>query len=202
MDDLAVLAVVLAAGNSSRMGTSKMALSWGLSTVLETTISNVLQADIQAILLVTGGYIELVEPLPLVQQIPRVHNGDFATGEMISSVKLALKTIKESRPLPAGVLVLPGDMPLVSTDLLNRCLAEWRQQPEKIVAPKINEKRGHPVIFPFSLFELFETLPAEKSPRDLLTAQRSNLYLFSVDDPAIRIDVDTPAEYEKHRPKK
>ncbi len=200
MADLNIVAVVLAAGNSSRMGQSKMALKWGESTVLETTLTNVMRANVESVLLVTGGYRELVEKLPLVQTTPRVFNPDFAEGEMLSSMKIALQTIKKNE-LPDGVLVLPGDMPLVTPDLLNQCIDEWAQTAEHIVAPTVDGKRGHPVIFPIEVFEQFETLPAEKSPRDLLKKQRSLLKLFPIEDQTIRIDVDTPAEYEKYRPR-
>ena len=200
MKNLSITAVVLAAGNSSRMGRSKMALKWGDSTVLETTIAHVQQAKVRSLLLVTGGYRDVVERLPLVQKIPRVHNENYAVGEMISSIKIALETIKAGHTMPDGILVLPGDMPLVTTSIIDKCIAEWHQSPEKIVAPTYEGKRGHPVIFPMQTFAQFETLPAQKSPRDLLKANQSLLKLFSLDTQAIRIDVDTPVEYSKYRP--
>ncbi len=204
MKQLKIVAVVLAAGNSSRMGTSKMALPWGKSTVLETTLAHVQKANIEEILLVTGGYAERVESLPLVQDIPRVHNDNFATGEMVSSVKLALATLKQNDRFSTrfdAVMVLPGDMPIVTTNLLNECVEIWRKNPTRIVAPVYAGQRGHPVIFPFMLFEEFETLPAEKSPRALLKRHQSHVLPFDLEDPAVIIDIDTPAEYEKYRPR-
>lgn len=201
MSRLKVGAIVLAAGQSSRMGTSKMALPWGNSTVLETTISNIMQAGIVDILVVTGGYKNEVESLPLLAQNSRVHNPNYAAGEMISSVKLALKIVNELEWHSDGILVIPGDMPLIDPTLVKRCLNEWMETSNLIVAPRFQGQRGHPVIFPFDIFQQFETLPAHKSPRDLLKAKSNRFRMYEEADGAVIIDIDTPAEYEQYRPK-
>ncbi|MFK7802837.1 MAG: NTP transferase domain-containing protein [Anaerolineae bacterium] len=195
-----IFAVILAAGASSRMGTSKMALKWASTTVLETTISNVKGASVSDILLVTGGYLDLIQNLPGVIETDQVHNPDYASGEMISSIKLALGYLQRSNGIPDAVLVLPGDMPLISSQLIDQVAADWLESPHKIVAPVFGKQRGHPVIFPYSLFAEFETLPADASPRDLIKANAHLLKLVPIDDHAVVVDVDTPAEYEKHRP--
>lgn len=195
-----IFAVVLAAGASSRMGTSKMALKWGDATVLETTLTNVAGADVSGILLVTGGYLDLIRHLPKVVETAQVHNADYAAGEMISSIKLALTYLEQRAEKPDGVLILPGDMPLVSSKLIDQVMDVWRQSSNKIIAPTVGKQRGHPVIFPYRLFAKFKTLPADASPRDLIKANIHLLELVSTHDPAVIIDVDTPAEYEKHRP--
>lgn len=195
-----IFAIVLAAGASSRMERSKMALEWGDSTVLETTLKHVEDAQTCGTLLVTGGYRNKVEALPRVQATRKVHNADFAAGEMISSVKLALSWLHQNNIRPDGVLVLPGDMPMVTSALIDQVISQWQHASDKILAPKYQKQRGHPVIFPFEIFSKFDTLPADASPRDLIKAHTNQLHLIPIDDPAVIIDVDTPAEYEKYRP--
>ncbi|MFT5196297.1 MAG: molybdenum cofactor cytidylyltransferase [Cellvibrionaceae bacterium] len=200
MIEFDVFAVVLAAGASSRMGTSKMALKWGESTVLETTLVHVSNAATSGVLLVTGGYRELVIGLPEVARTTTVHNENYEAGEMISSIKLALRFLQQVNQPPGGVLILPGDMPMVTTQLIDKVILEWCRAPDKIVAPVLGKQRGHPVIFPFELFSKFEALSTDASPRDLIKAHSHRLKLLPMDDPAIIIDVDTPAEYAKYRP--
>ena len=142
----------------------------------------------------------MVENLPSVKLTSKVHNSDYAAGEMISSVKLALSWLQQNDKWPDGVLVLPGDMPMVTTALIDQTINWWRQSPDQIVAPKYQKQRGHPVIFPFAIFSKFETLSADASPRDLIKAHIDQLSLLPIEDPAVTIDVDTPAEYEKYRP--
>ena len=202
MLELNVFAVVLAAGASSRMGTSKMALEWGDSTVLETTLQHVEDSQVYEMLLVTGGYRDLVEGLAKVKATNKAHNADFAAGEMISSIKLALSWLQQNQMRPDGILILPGDMPLVTASMIDLVISRWHQSPNQIVAPEYQKQRGHPVIFPFEIFLKFETLPADASPRDLIKANIDQLGLIPIDDPAVIIDVDTPAEYERYRPRK
>ena len=196
-----VLGVVLAAGASSRMGTSKMALPWGNSSVLETTLKHVAKSGASDTLLVTGGYRDLVESLPLVAEIERIHNVDYAGGEMISSIKLALKRVQALPELPDAVFILPGDMPFVTADTINKIIQVWGQYPDSIIAPTYEGKRGHPVLFPIEIFKKFDTLPAESVPRDLLRQCKSQIYLVEMDDPAVLIDIDTPQAYAKYKPK-
>lgn len=200
MSECRVFAVILAAGASSRMGQSKMALEWGETTVLETTLTNIEHSQACGVLLITGGYREVVEALPKVATTAKIHNLNYEAGEMISSIKLALQVLQQSEQKPAGVLVLPGDMPLVSTEIIDQVIAHWIKNPDKIIAPVFGKQRGHPVIFPFTIFSMFDTLLADSSPRELIKVHSKLLELLPIEDPAIIIDIDTPAEYAKFRP--
>ncbi|MEM9773030.1 MAG: nucleotidyltransferase family protein [Chloroflexota bacterium] len=195
-----ILGVVLAAGASSRMGTSKMALPWDEVSILETTLAHVSGSGVEDILLVTGGHRELVESLPCVAGIEQIFNADYAAGEMISSIKLALQKILSSPNLPDAIFVLPGDMPFVTAEIIDQIIGIWRKSPEYIVAPQHSGKRGHPVLFPFEIFKEFETLSAESVPRDLLKKHKLLLRLVEISDPAVLIDIDTPEAYAKYRP--
>ncbi|MEM8859053.1 MAG: nucleotidyltransferase family protein [Chloroflexota bacterium] len=197
--EISVLGVVLAAGASSRMGTSKMALKWGESTVLETTLRNASLSSVTDILLVTGGYLELIECLPGVRTQSQVHNSNYATGEMISSIKLALNWIESRDFQPDGVFVLPGDMPLISDEMIDQLIDRWQASPTMIVAPIYDQKRGHPVLFPYEIFQQFKTLPAESVPRDLLKRFQDRMIFVEIADPAVLIDIDTPEAYKEHR---
>lgn len=195
-----VFGVVLAAGASSRMGSSKMALPWADSSVLETVLTNVLHSRAADHLLVTGGYQQIVESLPLVAKVERVHNANYAAGEMISSIKLALERVQALSKLPDAVFVLPGDMPFVTASIINQIIQTSEKYPEAIIAPIYNGQRGHPVLFPFEIFERFKTLPAESAPRDLVKQYKQRLRLVEMKDPAVLIDIDTPEAYAKYKP--
>ncbi len=84
-----IAAIILAAGQSRRMGQPKMLLPWGKTTVLETVIATFRAADVDDILVVTGGDREQVESL--VRDSARtVFNPGYAAGEMLRSVQTGL----------------------------------------------------------------------------------------------------------------
>ena len=92
-----ISAIILAAGQSRRMGQPKMLLPWGKTTVVEHVISVFAAADIESILVVTGGAHEQVEhAIANSRAHPRVrivYNQDYLHGEMLSSLKCGLRAL-------------------------------------------------------------------------------------------------------------
>src|SRR5512140_1251978 len=85
-----ISAIILAAGESKRMGQPKMLLRWGKTTVLAQVISTFQEAGIADILVITGGAKEQVERIVHHYGARGVFNEQFAGGEMLSSLQLGL----------------------------------------------------------------------------------------------------------------
>ena len=193
-------AVILAAGQSTRMGRAKLLLPWGDTTILGETIRQVQASTAERIVLVSGSYREPVEAIAAERNVPVVYNPDFAQGEMLSSLKRGIAWV-QSQPEPsAGVLVVLGDLPFLPTAVLNTVMHAFRQNRPLLAAPVYAGQRGHPVLISHELWPELLALPANSAPRDLLKRHHHQLLAVPTATDVILRDIDTPAQYEQWRP--
>ncbi len=193
-------AVILAAGQSTRMGTAKLLLPWGDTIILGETIRQVQASTAERTLLVSGSYREPVEAIAQERGVPVVYNPDFAVGEMLSSLKRGIRWV-QSQPEPsAGVLVVLGDLPFLPTAVLNSVMHAFRHNSPLLAAPVYAGQRGHPVLISHALWPDLLALPANGAPRDLLKRHHHHLLAVPVVTDVILRDIDTPAQYERWRP--
>jgi len=191
-----VTAVVLAAGESSRMGRNKLLLPWGETTVLARTLANVEASVAHDLVVVTGHERERIVPLAAMAGVATVHNHDYAQG-MLSSVQVAV------RALPAAseaILVVLGDQPMVAPASINRLLTAYAGSAAGLVAPVYNGRRGNPVLIDRRYFDELLALPPDDAPRALLGRHANDLLAVPVDDEAILYDLDRPEDYDRWRP--
>ena len=203
-----VTAVVLAAGESRRMGRNKLLLPWGETTVLGRTLANVRASAVHDVVVVTGHEREKVETV--VAAAERLHdasdthtagphivdNIDYANG-MLATVQAAV------RALPAAseaILVVLGDQPMVGPPTIDRLLTAYAGSPAGLVAPTYDGRRGNPVLIDRRYFAELLTLPPDAAPRVLLARYPDDLLAVPVDSDAILHDLDRPEEYERFRP--
>ena len=142
------------------------------------------------VLVVTGRDAELVRAALVDLDLRCIHNPDYATGEMLSSVKVGL------RALPAGLagcFIQPADMPCVPVDVIAQLLAA--HQAGWNAAPRYDGRRGHPVLLDRAYWRAMLALPAGARPREALAGSR--LRLVDVADGGVLVDVDTRESYER-----
>jgi molybdenum cofactor cytidylyltransferase len=192
-----VTAVVLAAGQSRRMGRSKQLLPWEETTVLGQTLQNVRRSTADAILLVTGDRQEEVEQIAGAQNIPTVHNPHYATGEMLSSLQVAVRHLPQTCQ---AVLVVLADQPMIEPETYNQIMDAYRQGQGDLIAPVYQGRRGNPVLIGRPFFEELLELPVGDAPRTLLRRNEDQIYFVEVDSNTILRDLDRPEDYERHRP--
>ncbi len=190
-----VSAVVLAAGESRRMGTNKLLLPWGETTVLERTLGNVSASGVSETSVVVGHERELTGP-PAEIYGRVLFNPDYATG-MLSSAQAAVRALGSSTE---AMLVMLGDQPLVGPDIIDTLLAAYAAGPHGLVAPTYGGRRGNPVIIDRRYFAELLALPPEAAPRALLQRHPDDLLLVEVESDAILHDLDRPEDYERLRP--
>lgn len=199
-----ISAIILAAGESKRMGQPKMLLPWGEGTVLTHVISVFREAGVEDILIVTGGAKEQVEELVVGFSVRTVFNEAFQTGEMLSSIQCGLRAIT-SLPLSQrergdAVLVGLGDQPQVQAGSVRRVCEAFLETKSSLVVPSYRMRRGHPWLAVRPLWEELLRLEPPASPRDFLNAHAADIHYVNVDDPNILADLDTPQDYLKFKP--
>lgn len=189
-------AIVLAAGEASRMGTNKLTLPWGTSTVLGQTLAVLQEAGLRDILVVTGHEAARATAIAHNADVPSIHNPDFRQG-MLSSVQAGVRT------LPAhcdAALIVLGDQPMVASSTVASLIEAWQGHDNGLVAPVHDQRRGNPVLIGRRHFDELLALPAGAAPRDLLQRHTADLMLVPVDDPAIHRDLDRPEDYSRWVP--
>lgn len=193
-----VAAVVLAAGESERMGQTKQLLPWGHTTILGQTLANLKASAVNEILVVTGHDAVAVESIAIEFNVPTIHNPNYASGELLSSLQVAVRALRDNR---AAVLVFLADQPMVEPETIDQILFAYWQGGGEIVAPAYQGQRGNPVLIGRSFFEELLALPVGYAPRDMLKRHQAAIRLVNLPDQSILRDLDSPAHYERWRPK-
>jgi molybdenum cofactor cytidylyltransferase len=194
-----VVAVILAAGESRRMGAPKMVLPWGQRTVIGQVVSVIQEAGLHEIIMVIGGAETAVRETLQGEAVQVVPNERYATGEMLSSVQTGLAAAM-SGTAQAALIVL-GDQPQIQVEVVRQLLRRWQETRSAIVIPSYHMRRGHPWLLPRSLWQEVIELPAGQTLRDFLNVNRDRIDYQPVENDSILLDLDTPDEYERQRPK-
>ena len=192
-------ALILAAGQSKRMGQPKMLLPWGERTVLQTVIAAFCAAGVTEIVVVTGALHDSITAL-VGDTAHTVFNPEYANGEMLSSMQCGLRHLLAEAPKAEAVLVGLGDQPQVQVRSVEAVCAAFHQSGANLVVPSFQKRRGHPWLVARPLWEALMALESSQTPRDFLNAHADQIQYVDVDTPTILADLDTPDDYLKSRP--
>jgi molybdenum cofactor cytidylyltransferase len=187
----AIWAVVLAAGESSRMGSPKLVLPYKGSTVLGYLIRNIRDSGIQNITVVTGGWES--EILKIVRALDTVHcrNSNFKDG-MLSSVITGLRSLPGDAE---AAMIFQGDQPAIPVAVIKKMVDARKQKAGKIIIPVFDGKRGHPVFIDVSLFETVYGLSGNTGLRELMKLNPELVVEVPVEEEMILKDIDTKEDY-------
>jgi molybdenum cofactor cytidylyltransferase len=190
-------AVVLAAGMSRRMGQSKVLLPWeGHKTIIEQILEQLLLAKVQRITVVTGHKSAEVRSLAVRMGAEAVHNPDYATGEMLSSLKVGLRAMP---PHISAVLVVLGDQPRIQARVIAQVLTAYAEGAGDIIAPSYQMRRGHPILIDRRYWQDILNLPPDGAPRDVIDKYKDRIGYVNVDTDSVLRDIDTPQDYRDER---
>jgi molybdenum cofactor cytidylyltransferase len=191
-----ISAIILAAGESKRMGQPKMLLPWGKTTVLGKVISTFHDGGITDVIVVTGGANEQVEQIANQYNARPVFNSDFASGEMLSSLQQGLKVQKDQTQ---ATLIGLGDQPQVQAGTVRSICATFRARESKLIVPSFQRRRGHPWLVERSLWDELLIMKSPQSPRDFLNKHSKEIFYLEVETLTVLEDLDTPEDYQASR---
>ena len=189
-------AVVLAAGLSSRMeNKNKLLLPYLGKTILQITLANILAAGIDDVVVVTGRDAAQVTSLLLPLPVRMVHNAGFAHG-LTGSIQKGVQEAKGT-----GYMICLADMVWITPAeyaLLQQEFVLQRQvNPDCICVPVYGGDRGNPVIFANTYRETILRHPATDGCREIVQANKHNVYAVTMPADHILRDLDTPEDYRK-----
>ena len=189
-----ISALVLAAGESSRMGTDKARLGYNNSTFLETILSTLAVAGIERVAVVLGHHAEQIRQSVKLGGAEVVINPDYRLGQT-SSLQMGLKAL-ESPELEAIVLCLV-DHPVVSVQTLRRLVDAFGESRSPMVIPTHQGRRGHPVVIGRALFEELKSLGPDAGANTIVRKHHEATQFVELNDPGILLDIDDPQSYRR-----
>ncbi len=188
--------IVLAAGQSSRMGRPKALLPLGRETFLSRVVGALRQGGVEDVVVVTGGDRDAVAAAVRAWPDPPrlVHNSRYEEGQL-SSLIAALQVV--DRPGVRAVLVTLVDVPLVSSETVRRVLDAYRRTHAPVVRPVRGTRHGHPVVFDRAIFEALRHADPAQGAQAVVHAHANDIVDVPIDDEGPFLDVDTPEDYER-----
>lgn len=202
MSGRSVLAMILAAGQSRRMGRPKQLLPYDDGTIIEAVIAAVLESSVDGLVIVANPQVEEFLRGYLPEKCFVAINDD-PDSEMLTSAKIGLRTIKkEFKPGPdAGIMVLLGDEPQLTGGTITTCAEAYRlpRRSPGILVATYKKRRGHPTIFSLELLDGIRDWPEDRRLRDLLEENPDLVRELPITTQAMPIDVDTPEDYDRLR---
>lgn len=178
------------------MGEPKQLLLLGESTVLEQTLENVRQADVDEIVLVLGSFAETIQrrlPASRLKDIKVVLNHNYSQG-MASSLREGLAAL--STNINASLIVL-ADQPFTRPETLRRIVDRYLDSNAQIVIPSYKDSRGNPVLLARSVFPEVMALEGDVGCRAIFASHSDEIAKLEVDDVGILLDIDSKDDYER-----
>jgi len=197
-----ISAIILAAGQSRRMGRPKLLLPWGSTTVLEHVIAVFANAGIEDTLIVTGGAQEQMQEIILKcsenYPVRSIYNEDYENGEMLSSIQCGLRDLTE-KAFGAAMIGL-GDQPQVQESSVRAVRDAFLQTGNHLVVPSFQMRRGHPWLVARPLWDQILEMGVPQTPRDFLNTHDKNIHYVDTESASVLEDLDTPEKYRASRP--
>ncbi|MBR9920473.1 MAG: nucleotidyltransferase family protein [Bacteroidetes bacterium] len=191
-------AIVLAAGQSSRMEGFKLGLPFKQHTILDEVLTNLASSNVHEIIVVSGHYQKETEEIANRHKgVKRVHNPHYETG-MSSSIKAG---IEAADPKANGLMICLSDMPFIRAADYESFRLVFEGNYGKgpiIIRPFFEGKPGHPVIFSDYFRSRLLSLEYEEGARQLIRDNQGFLIKVEADSGRVLKDIDTPGQYEEY----
>jgi molybdenum cofactor cytidylyltransferase len=189
-------AVVLAAGRGTRMiGASKLLAEIDGKPIIRRSVEAAIASSAGRVIVVTGHDAKAVGDALHGLDILAVHNPDYAQG-LSTSLRRGIAGVPAAMD---AALVMLGDMPFVTPQLIDALSAAQERSPEAlIVVPNCNGQRGKPVLWHRSLFAELQAVEGDRGARDLFARHARRLAELPTADDAVLIDIDTAEDLARY----
>jgi molybdenum cofactor cytidylyltransferase len=181
-------------------GRHKLLLPLHDRPVLAHVIDAALASQARPIVIVLGHQADLVRTqLPSYTRgsdIIFTENSKYLQG-MSTSIHRGIETLQAQEPSSGSALIILGDQPLITSEVIDTLINTWQQTGKRIVAPLYEGKRGSPVLFDASLFPELLQVTGDEGGRSVLERHRKEVELVEVGNAITNYDVDTWEAYQQ-----
>lgn len=191
-----IAAVVLSAGESSRMGRPKALLPIEGETFIGRIVGSLKRTQVGKILVVLGHNAGPLAAAIGALPVEILINPNYQLGQL-SSLQVAVRTLLPD-PDCDGMLVHLVDHPYIDASLVDRMIRQFYESKKDIVVPRCRGKRGHPVLFSRRLFGALLDAPMDQGAKAVVNAHGDATLEMETDEEGITVDIDTPELYRQH----
>jgi len=188
-----ITAIILAAGESRRMGKPKLLLPFGDTSIIEKVVSHAARSPIDKIIVVLGSNNEAISQQIQDYPVETVYNKAYKEG-MLSSVQSGLRTVQD---ITDAVMVLLADQPMISDTVLNGMVETYKKSDKEIIVASHMGKRGHPILFGHKYLNEVMKFNKENSLKDLLHKYPDDIEEMNTGSSEILRDIDTEKDYKE-----
>jgi molybdenum cofactor cytidylyltransferase len=189
-----IAGLILAAGESTRMGRDKATLAYRGRTFLEAVVETLAAAHIDPLIVVLGCRAREIARRVSMEPARAVLNPDYRSGQT-SSLQAGLRALLPNPP--EAVVLCLVDHPAVARETLERLVAAFRRSGAPCVIPTYQGRRGHPVLIGSRLFDELLGLGSDAGADSVVRKYRSVTEFVEVEDEGVVLDVDDPGCYEQ-----
>jgi molybdenum cofactor cytidylyltransferase len=186
-------AVLLAAGESRRMGEFKQLLRLGEKTFVEHCVDNLLASNVDEVIIVTGHRDSDVRDAIGNRLVKFVHNPDYRSG-MATSIK---RGVAEVSDCAKACIISLVDQPRIDTATIDAVIETYASGRSLIVIPTYGQKNGHPILLDTSLRGEILSMDPEIGLRQVVLAHPEAITRVAVSSRAVLEDCDSPGDYER-----
>jgi molybdenum cofactor cytidylyltransferase len=185
-----VAALVLAAGQSRRMGpANKLLAPVDGRPMVAHAVDAMLASRADPVIVVTGHQADEVRAALGNRAVVWTHNPDYASG-LSSSLAVGLAALPEDAE---GVVIGLGDMPRITAAQIDRLIAAFNPlEGRAIVVPTVRGKRGNPVLFATRFVPEMRAIGGDVGARHLIGEHAEEVVEIEFDDDGALLDIDTP----------
>lgn len=188
-----VSCMILAAGKSTRMGQQKLLMPFEGKTMIRSIVEKSLNSNSDQTLVVIGSHKEELTNELAEYSVNLVENTKFEEG-MLSSIQVGFVALHSEFE---AVIVLLGDQPMVSEEVINRLISVFQKTAKGLIIPTFNGKRGHPVLISSKYQRSIQLLNPEIGLRDLFLKNSQDILEIEVPTNEVLKDIDTPEDYQR-----
>jgi len=191
-----IAAVVLSAGESSRMGRPKALLPIEGETFIGRIVAALKRTQAGRIVVVLGHNAEQLAAAIRPLDVEILVNPDYRLGQL-SSLHVAVRSLQSDADCEAMLLHLV-DHPYIDPALVDRMIQRFQETKKDIVVPRWHGRRGHPVLFSRRLFAELLAAPMDQGAKAVVNAHANETLEIDTEEEGIALDIDTPELYRQH----
>lgn len=189
-----IAGLVLAAGESSRMGSDKALLIYRGRTFLENIIATLKEAGVERSAVVLGHHAAEIQRVLRIPETEIVVHHDYRLGQT-SSLQAGLRALMN--PDLESIVLCLVDHPAVSAEVIRKLLKRSQKSGAPVGIPTFRGQRGHPVVIHHKLFQDLLDLRPDQGANIVIRKYRDATCFVETDEPGILLDVDDPETYRR-----
>jgi molybdenum cofactor cytidylyltransferase len=189
--EIGIWAIILAAGESRRMGSPKLVLPFRGKTIIENVIGNISRSKIENMILVLGADSEKIIKAVEGADVKLCYNDNYSQG-MLSSVRCGFSSLPHDF---RAALVFQGDQPMIGPEITNALIDAYKKSGKGIIIPTFEKKRGHPLLLDSKYRNDIMKLDGEEGLRALAYRFPHDVFEVKVYTQNVLKDIDTEEDY-------